>query len=145
MSAATSVTINPEWLSSLQAKKLKLMKLCVYIYAGQVRQMMENGTPSGRTYWSRKTHRFYQASAPGEPPAIDSRTLVSSVTGSAESWNEGVVGITSSEAAKYALALEFGTTRAGRNHNVTILPRPYWRPALPIASRTVRQQMQGEF
>lgn len=141
---AIDFTINPAWKKAFEAKALGLMTMCVSTYAGQVRQMMENGEPSGRTYWSNKTHRFYQASAPGEPPAIDSRTLVDSVAGAALSWKEGIAGITSQVAKKYALALEFGTTRAGRYHNVTILPRPYWRPALPIASRTIRQALSGK-
>jgi len=136
--------VNDSWIQYFEAKALGLMNMSVFTYAGTVRQMMQNGEPSGRIYYSRKTHRFYQASAPGEPPAIDSGTLVNSVQGSVSSWKDGVVGIASQEAAQYAMALEFGTTRAGRNNNVTILPRPYFRPALPLASRTVRQQMQGK-
>ncbi|HYW30580.1 MAG TPA: hypothetical protein VE869_03660, partial [Gemmatimonas sp.] len=31
---------------------------------------------------------------------------------------------------EYAAALEFGATGAGKSRNVTILPRPFMRPAL---------------
>ena len=139
-----SYTLNPAWQSYFEKKALGLMTMCVMTYAGTVRQMMENGQPSGRIYWSSRTHRFYQASAPGEPPAIDSRRLVNSIAGSVKDWQNGTAGVTDKKAARYAYALEFGTNRAGRNHQTTIMPRPYWRPALPIASRTVRQQMRGE-
>lgn len=68
---------------------------------------------------------LHRASAPGDPPAPDTGTLRRSAF--IERTETGVrVGV----AMAYAAALEFGTTRAGRNRKTVILPRPFMRPAL---------------
>ena len=68
---------------------------------------------------------LHRASAPGEPPAPDTGTLRRSAF--IERTDRGVrVGV----AMPYAAALEFGTTRAGRDRKTVILPRPFLRPAL---------------
>ncbi|GAB1340884.1 hypothetical protein [Gemmatimonas sp.] len=68
---------------------------------------------------------LHRASAPGDPPAPDTGTLRRSAF--IERTETGVrVGVAMAAAA----ALEFGTTRAGRNRKTVILPRPYMRPAL---------------
>ena len=97
---------------------------------------------------------FHHASAPGFPPAVDFGQLIGSistnfswvnigkgrVTGTAlpedgvskpiagRSELVGVVG-TGVEEGRWR-ALEYGTVKAGRNRNVTILARPFLRPAL---------------
>lgn len=77
---------------------------------------------------------FSRASAPGDPPAPDEGTLRSSIT-------HGVVGAAMRVGTnlKKAIPLEFGTKNAGRNHKVTIAPRPYMRPAYD----EVKDQMAG--
>jgi hypothetical protein len=68
---------------------------------------------------------LHRASKPGDPPAPDTGTLRRSAF--LERTANGVrVGV----AMPYAAALEFGTTRAGKQRNVTIAPRPFLRPAM---------------
>lgn len=77
-------------------------------------------TKSGKTVYG-KPHR---ASAPGEPPAVDTGALRNSIHYSYVN-KKGRVGTPMQKAP----ALEFGTTRAGKGHRTTILKRPFFRPA----------------
>ncbi len=75
---------------------------------------------------------LHRASKPGDSPAPDTGTLRRSAF--IERTEHGVrVGV----AMPYAAALEFGTTRAGRQRNVTIAPRPFMRPAM--------ERLRGKF
>lgn len=68
---------------------------------------------------------LHRASKPGDPPAPDTGFLRRSAF--IERTGKGVrVGVS----APAALALEFGTVRAGKGRTTTILPRPFMRPAL---------------
>lgn len=75
---------------------------------------------------------LHRASKPGDPPAPDTSFLRRS-TFIERTGKGGRVGVS----APAALALEFGTTRAGKRRNVTIAPRPFMRPALA----KVREQL----
>lgn len=72
--------------------------------------------------------RAGRASAPGDSPAPDTGALRNSVLYHADAGVH-IVGTNQVQAA----ALEFGTNRAGRGRRTTILPRPYFRPALEKA------------
>lgn len=88
------------------------------VYEGQLKvELSQPGT--GRTYIRRGV--VHQASAPGEPPAVDTGRLRGSVHTSA-TGNEGAVRV--GVIAPYAAALEFGAPER------SLLPRPYLRPAL---------------
>ncbi len=87
-----------------------------------------NQSGSGRPYPSRTGSGIHIASAPGEPPAPDTRRLQRSVR-----VKEGLFtmtrdrsssGVTVSVQAPGAASLNFGT------RNGHILPRPYMEPAL---------------
>jgi len=108
-------------------------------YATRVRMAMENSPASGRAYQSgsvsveggRQGGGYHRASAPGEPPAPDTRELVEAIAtvGQGEGTSRAVdVGVTSPAAARYLLALELGTSR--------MLPRPVWLPELDRARST---------
>jgi HK97 gp10 family phage protein len=86
-------------------------------------QLSHPGT--GRIY-RRGTTAIHQASAPGEPPAVDTGNLRNSV-GSEVLGNVVRVGA----AADYAAGLEFGTDR--------VAARPWLRPAFA----EVREQLQA--
>jgi len=96
--------------------------------ANRIRNNMIQGmrmTPkTGKKY--KRGKKWHIASSPGMPPAVDRGQLLRSIT-----MNEGIdyveVGVKSG--APYAAALEHGTSRAGRKHNVRILPRPFLAPA----------------
>ena len=70
-------------------------------------------------------------SLPGQPPAVVTGTLRSSITSVLNSRNLEVwVGVDAgSPANKYAAALEFGTSR--------IAPRPYLRPAMQLSKKKI--------
>lgn len=72
---------------------------------------------SGRIY--RRGNVFHQASAPGEPPASDTGSLVSRIE--VKPVEEDVAAKVVAN-TKYAAFLEFGT--------VKMEPRPFMRPAL---------------
>lgn len=72
---------------------------------------------SGRIYTRRGVQ--HQASAPGEPPASDTGTLVNSID---VVPNPATLSAVINASAQYARALEYGTQ--------TIEPRPFMRPAL---------------
>ena len=81
-----------------------------------VKDAIQRGDKTGRVYQRRNiTHR---ASAPGEAPATDTGTLVSSIYYEPQS---GLLSMIGSRLA-YAYYLEFGTMR--------IAPRPSWMPAV---------------
>jgi HK97 gp10 family phage protein len=63
----------------------------------------------------------HQASAPGEPPAIDTGNLVNSIKTELVSSNEQSALAQVGTGVEYAEPLEFGTSR--------IAPRPFMRPA----------------
>ena len=79
----------------------------------------KQGPKTGRMY--RRGSRNHQASAPGEAPAIDTGTLVSSVYFTQPKRHEAVVG----SRLAYAFWLEFGS-------QVTDA-RPSWLPAVEKA------------
>lgn len=87
-----------------------------------------------------KTGRIYtrggishQASAPGEPPATDTGTLVNSIT--TEYDESKLVGRVVAK-APYAPYLEFGTQ--------TMEPRPFLRPALANTRKSVEAAIKDE-
>jgi HK97 gp10 family phage protein len=73
-----------------------------------------------------------RASAPGEPPAPDTGTLQRSITHDFDGQKIRV-----GTNVEYAEPLEFGTTNAGRSHNVVILPRPFMRPAYAASKEQI--------
>ena len=110
------------------------------LYKNEVQRLMRTSPASGRLYRRLRTRRasrrklalgqrrtgadyiWHQASAPGQPPAVDYGRLVNSVTVEVRP-DHVLVG---SSMAKVPLALEFGRLDG------TIAPRPAWRPALSV-------------
>lgn len=77
---------------------------------------------SGRMAYRSDISKLTRASAPGDPPAVDTGALRNSINYEVQWGGKHVVGTNS----EYAAPLEFGaTTKRGR-----ILPRPFMRPAL---------------
>lgn len=75
-----------------------------------------SGPRSGRIY--KRGSRIHQASAPGEPPAVDTGKLKNSIRSEQIAVTKAIV----SASAEYAAYLEFGTRR--------MAARPYMRPAV---------------
>jgi HK97 gp10 family phage protein len=93
----------------------------VRLAAQEVREeavrLIEQGPKSGRVYI--RNGRRHQASAPGQPPARDTRNLQNRISIRHDVPN---LRATVNSGASYAAALEFGTAK--------IEPRPYMRRAL---------------
>ncbi|MDO8614622.1 MAG: hypothetical protein Q7T33_02660 [Dehalococcoidia bacterium] len=90
---------------------------------------------------TKKTGRIYrrrgvehQASAPGEPPASDTGTLVSRIRTDYSRLGE-LVGVVRASTA-YAAALEYGTPR--------MEPRPFMRPALANRRKQIIAGLEAE-
>jgi hypothetical protein len=81
-----------------------------------VKDAIQRGDKTGRVY--QRGNITHRASAPGEAPATDTGTLVSSIYYEPQS---GLLSMIGSRLA-YAYYLEFGTMR--------ISPRPSWMPAV---------------
>jgi len=80
-----------------------------------VKDSIQRGDKTGRVY--RRGNITHQASAPGEPPATDTGTLVSSIYYESDNPLSSTIG----SRLAYAYFLEFGTLRTA--------PRPAWMPA----------------
>ena len=87
-----------------------------------------SGSRTGRTYLIPGTNRTYTASAPGEPPAVATGQLRSSIKYRIVG-DMKVTGEVGSELKK-AVELEFGTKR--------IKPRPFLRPTFQEELSTIK-------
>ena len=135
------------------------IKARAYAAAQLIRTEMLNllsGQREGRTYRVPGTQRTYQASRPGEPPAVMLGDLRRSVKAenveSGFGEGEAIVGAT----MEYAPWLEFGTGRAGaakQQEDVPegyvhgpkpgMAPRPFLRPAIEHTREQVRRVLEG--
>lgn len=97
-----------------------------FVLEGFVKQSMQEGH-HGRVY--RRGGKAHQASAPGEPPAVDYGHLLNSI-GSSVIDDEAAQVATNSEAAVH---LEFGTAR--------MAARPFMRPAVDEHRKEVANAM----
>lgn len=106
-------------IPEIRAKLPLLTDKHVMATAMQVEANMKtsmSGQKSGIIY--QRGGKAHQASAPGEPPAIDTGNLVNSVFSEKSGPGQAVVGAS----AEYAEYLEFGTSK--------MAARPFLRPAL---------------
>lgn len=100
---------------------------------GRGRIYSRGKTKSGK---SRKPH---QASAPGDPPAVDRGRLRASV-GREEVLSKGKHVIRVGPNTEYAEPLEYGSFHEGH----VVAPRPYMRPAWTKSRGEMGEAMKGE-
>lgn len=133
----------------------ELVTTAAVAYTGLVKQQMAESPATGRVYRRirasgvrrrlrgqtvrRRDYITHQASAPGEPPAVDRGTLLGSITYSVERTGTKVTALMGSTLAKIPAALEFGRTDG------TIAPRPAWRPAWALLLATLPAKARGLF
>lgn len=84
---------------------------------GTVKRSFKPGT--GRAY--RRGRKWHIASAPGQPPAVDTGRLRASITHEVRKEGDQIVGLVGTN-VEYAPHLEFGTNK--------MAARPFLRPAL---------------
>lgn len=89
---------------------------------GEIERLMR--LPKSGHFYKKPNGRLYQASAPGEAPAIRTGRLLRSVKEAFPSWTTGIITVD----VEYADYLERGTSKMRK--------RPFVRPAL----RTVNSQ-----
>jgi HK97 gp10 family phage protein len=125
-----------------KTSKDRMVQSCVAVRNEAVDLL--TGPRSGLWYYvtsgvKSKRRRKYQASAPGEPPAVVTGILRKSVTWETQNEGIGIVGYVGSEegragtSTKYAKWLEFGTSK--------MKPRPWLRPAFEKAQVAVKEIM----
>jgi phage gpG-like protein len=90
----------------------------------------------GRVYQKYKPRRTHTASAPGQPPATDTGTLVSSIY-----FETDPKGATVGSRLVYASYLETGTRRNGILH---MAARPIWLQTAEVEGQLFRQRILDE-
>jgi len=138
MPAAVRVTFNADAAVSVaEDKATPLLADIATTYSRIVKEMMKTSPASGRTY--RRGRRKHNASAPGEPPAPDTGTLMRSVAWQITQSAGGGGSLTArvGSTVKYARHLEYGAAagvkgKSGRLEAISwvLYPRPAWGPAL---------------
>jgi HK97 gp10 family phage protein len=106
-----------------KAQKEQLTKACLAVQKVAFDKL--GGPGKGRWYRVPGTKRRYQASEPGDPPAIRTGILRKTLHYAISETDGEMVGMIGSS-QKYAPALEFGTS--------TMSPRPWLRPSFEEAS-----------
>ena len=105
------------------------------------RKLSRRGT--GRTYRRRKV--LHTASAPGQPPALDTGRLRNSIAVTDPKWDGWSVSAEVGTNVEYARLLEFGGM-TGRNNATRVAPRPYMRPAvqeeIPAIEKVLRDAVR---
>lgn len=94
-----------------------------------VESVIRSSSPSGVV-----TSAGFRRSAPGQPPAIESRELLNSFRIMTNNTNDGPTAELFTQDPKAKL-LEYGTSR--------MLPRPFMRPTRAIAERRLPTIMQS--
>lgn len=126
--------VNEDFEPWVAAKAQDVIDRSTDTVARTVVDLMATVAPAGRLY--RRGRGFvpdvggraagwHRASAPGQPPAPDTETLMNAVAWTGEDTGfarRTYLGVDNAEAAKYAIPLEVGTA--------TIAPRPAWLRAL---------------
>ena len=97
-----------------------------------VQNLLDTGTKSGRIYLRYNPRRVHQASAPGQAPASDLRTLARSFVATQTKINQYAYKNTVGSNLVYAAALQYG------NPETNLLPRPYF----DVAIRLLRYEVQ---
>ncbi len=134
----TTVTWNADLVKPQINKVLEanIMRAAVFAQNSAKRLMAQPGT--GRLY-KKKGGRIHHASAPGDPPTIDTGTYNRSIQIDDTDLDRQLVRVGTNLGSDddstvdfpYPVALEFGTR--------TIAKRPMWRPLLFIVRRFIEQ------
>lgn len=117
------------WLATVEEGQKDLLTQTGLVYTSEVRRLMVESPRGGRVYG------IHKASAPGEPPAVDTGQLVKSIGYRLTKIKEGWGVEAGSSIPKRAFWLEFGT--------VKIAARPAWRPALKVAEKFLRNEIKA--
>lgn len=114
----------------IQAKIGKALQVCGLVIQNKARELVLKGPKTGRVY--NRNGRVHVASAPGEPPASDTGTLVRSIL-----MDVDLQALTLKVAAgtMYAKYLEYGTRH--------MAPRPFMSTALKQTQQKVMAVLQG--
>lgn len=130
MKAVLSLT-NPMW-NSPQRKQLldRVVQKSAAELEGEIKQKILNSSPRGKLY--RRGSKFHRASAPGQPPASDTGSLLNSIRASKIELLKARVSV----GVKYGEPLDKGavainnrnspTKIVGPLRNRTIAPRPFF-------------------
>jgi hypothetical protein len=109
-------------MASVRKQELSLVRLAARVCVQEVQTLMRTSPATGRVYPSRTGKGMHRASAPGEPPAVDTGALVKSIGATVTETARGGTAVVGSRLPKAIWRfLEYGTAN--------IKPRPSARPA----------------
>ena len=118
----------------VEAEAAKAVKATGLEVISDIKKRIQRGPKTGRVYTrggGQNLSRTHQASAPGQAPATDTGTLVSSIYFEQNTKLSATVG----SRLAYAYWLEFGTTK--------IAPRPSWMPAVEAAAPKFKRRLEA--
>lgn len=119
--------LSDKFIRNFRARFTMRMQQAVAFIEGKVKKKL-TGQGSGRWYGN------HQASAPGEPPALDTGTLRSSITGIVDEKGLSIRGFVGSN-VEYVRDLELGTEK--------IAPRPFLMPTILENQRRIMKILGG--
>lgn len=111
----------------VDARTRGAMESIVLLTEQKVKTLISESPRGGRSYRVGKTRkrrgrgRIHKASAPGEPPAVRTSRLFTSIRSAVQRKTDGIQGLVGTN-VKYSTFLEEGTR--------LMRPRPVWRRAL---------------
>lgn len=124
----TKVTFDTSGMSRrMRRETVALTTDIAQMYVDDLKQVLD--VPPERTG---RMYGAHQASAPGEPPAPDTRTLVDSLRVESE-WRGRTYSVDVVTDAEYAMMLEEGTSK--------MAPRPFLRSTLQENESKYRQEI----
>jgi hypothetical protein len=113
------------------------LKACVFLIQDKAQQGMQKGAKTGRLY--RRGRKWHQASAPGQPPAVDTGLLVGAF--SVKQVDSRTVALRVH--ASYAADLEFGTVRMAARPILRPIPVQYKTEIEATWAAVVRARLMG--
>ena len=114
---AALASMTPELKRKIQSEVIDTTGLGIM---NTIKDLSVRGNPTGETTQKYSPRRTHTASAPGQPPAVDTGRLIGQVT----FRNTAPLTAEVTSVAVQAFALEFG------RQDGSILPRPAWVPAV---------------
>lgn len=127
----------------LEAPVRKAVERSALKIQGDARKLIANGQRSGEVYMKTKSRKRHRASAPGEPPKLDTGRLNRSIQVAFPIENRGLAAVVGTN-EKYGKWLEFGTDRLSHQPNNGARPwlLPTWKKNAPQIAKVIRKAVR---
>lgn len=124
----------------LKGMEKNVQNAAIY-YEGEVKKTIASGPKTGKIYKVPGTNRTYQASAPGEAPAVMLSNYINSITHNVAKRPDALVGTIGTN-QKQGKRLEFGfvgTDSRGRRYNQA--PRPHFKKTYQEKRKQIQDKL----